>query len=304
MATRRTLASLSMMALAAYVLSCVPAFSSTAYAAPAPSADDLNQLEKDFRLASGLLYAQTDDGGFRMMCTVTAFAKKGKKYHFVTAAHCVADDDTQHERVDVAKTNWFITFDEPGNKNLVEAKVIGVGYQHRGDDFAVLEVDLAKDVPTIPLADNDPQLGEDISNFASPLGLGKQLFRGHVSMEKLDRPVIQDSINWKGATLVQMSSGPGSSGSAIVSQHQKGIVAFLVGVIGSRGSANIVTIPVGRFKKFWTEVQAGTYKWYKPDTESLAAPSGTAKVKKLWSHIHIQGIVYRIEGESEDAPAK
>ncbi|HTK04766.1 MAG TPA: trypsin-like peptidase domain-containing protein [Candidatus Eisenbacteria bacterium] len=280
----------------------MPALSSTAHAAPPPAPDELNQLEKDFRLASGLLYAQTDDGGFRMMCTVTAFEKKDKKYHFVTAAHCVSDDDTQHERVDVAKTNWFITFDEPGNKSLIEAKVIGVGYQHRGDDFAVLEVDLAKDVPTMPLAANDPQLGENISNFASPLGLGKQLFRGHVSMEKLDRPVIEDSINWKGATLVQMSSGPGSSGSAIVSQHQKGIVAFLVGVIGARGSQNIVTIPVGRFKKFWTEVQAGTYKWYKTDTESLAASaSGTAKVKKLWSHIHTQGIVYHIEGDEPAA---
>jgi len=294
----RTCASLSSMALAVCALSCVPAFSSTAYAAPAPSADELNQLEKDFRLASGLLYAQTDDGGFRMMCTVTAFEKKDKKYHFVTAAHCVSDDDTQHERVDVAKTNWFITFDEPGNKSLIEAKVIGVGYQHRGDDFAVLEVDLAKDVPTIPLAANDPQLGENVSNFASPLGLGKQLFRGHVSMEKLDRPVIQDSINWKGATLVQMSSGPGSSGSAIVSQHQKGIVAFLVGTIGARGSQNIVTIPVGRFKAFWKGVQDGTYKWYKPDTESMAAAaSGTAKVKSLWNHIHVQGINYRIEGD-------
>jgi S1-C subfamily serine protease len=282
---------------AAFALSCAPAFSSAAYAAPAPTPDELNQLEKDFRLASGLLYAQTDDGGFRMMCTVTAFEKKGNKYHFVTAAHCVSDDDTQHERADVAKTNWFITFDEPGNKNLVEAKVVGVGYQHRGDDFAVLEVELARDVPTIPLAANDPQLGENVSNFASPLGLGKQLFRGHVSMEKLDRPVIEDSINWKGATLLQMSSGPGSSGSAIVSHHQKGIVAFLVGTIGARGSQNIVTIPVGRFRSFWAGVQAGTYKWYKPDTDTLAASaSGTAKVKKLWTNIHVQGINYRIEG--------
>ncbi len=297
MRTPRRFASFCPLGLAVLALSCAPAFSSTAYAAPAPSTDELNQLEKDFRLASGLLYAQTDDGGFRMMCTVTAFEKTGKKYHFVTAAHCVADDDTQHERVDVAKTNWFITFDEPGNKNLVEAKVIGVGYQHRGDDFAVLEVDLAKDVPTIPLAAKDPQLGENVSNFASPLGLGKQLFRGHVSMEKLDRPVIEDSINWKGATLVQMSSGPGSSGSAIVSQHQTGIVAFLVGVIGARGSQNIVTIPVGRFKTFWAQAQAGTYKWYKPDTESMAAASGTAKVKKLWNRIHTPGIVYRIEGD-------
>jgi hypothetical protein len=285
----------------------------TARAEPpsAPAADgahaSINDLEKRFRSATALLYAQTEDGGFKMMCTATAFEKKGKMTRFVTAAHCVASDDTQHDRVEVEKTNWFITFDEPHNKNMMEAHVVAAGYQHRGDDFAVVEVELAKDVPLMPLAADDPTLGENISNFASPLGLGKQLFRGHVSMESLDRPVISGDINWKGATLLQMSSGPGSSGSSIVSQNQKGIVAFLVGNITFRGSPNIVAIPVSKFKKFWTEAQAGKYKWYKADGDDSSA-SADAKsgkgVKKLWNRIHVDGITYKLDGDEDAADKK
>jgi len=301
MAMKRTFASLSSMAIATVALACSPLYPSVARAESA-SGSSTSDLEKSFRSATALLYAQTEDGGFKMMCTATAFEKKGKMTRFVTAAHCLAEDDTTHERVEVEKTNWFITFDEPHNKNLMEAKVVAVGYQHRGDDFAVVEVELPKDVPLIPLAANDPQLGENVSNFASPLGLGKQLFRGHVSMEALDRPVIADSINWKGATLLQMSSGPGSSGSSIVSLHQKGIVAFLVGTIQFRGSPNIVAIPVSKFRSFWTDAQAGKYRWYKPESEGNggAGPRGKG-VKRLWDRIHVQGIAYHLEGDEPSA---
>lgn len=309
MATTRPFASLSFLAMAVLALACSPPLMNVAHAAPAPAASEapaINDLEKNFRSATALLYAQTEDGGFKMMCTATAFEKKGKMTRFVTAAHCLAEDDTAHERVEVEKTNWFITFDEPHNKNLMEAKVVAVGYQHRGDDFAVVEVELPKDVPLIPLASHDPVLGENVSNFASPLGLGKQLFRGHVSMEALDRPVIADSINWKGATLLQMSSGPGSSGSSIVSLQQKGIVAFLVGTIQFRGSPNIVAIPVSKFRAFWTDVQAGKYKWYKPEgtdgASTGSSPHGKG-VKRLWDRIHVHGISYRLDGD-ESAEGK
>lgn len=289
---------LPMLVLAIFsALGCAGPLAKNARAETAAARTSMNQLEKDYRQATALLYAQTEDGSLRMLCTATAFERTGKVYRFVTAAHCVADDDTAHDRVDVAPTNWFITFDDPDNKNFVSAKVLRAGYQHRGDDFAVLEVTLDKDVPTMPLAADDPSLGEDVCNFASPLGLGKQLFRGHVSMERLDRPLIQGDINWRGATLLQMSSGPGSSGSAIVSANQKGVIAFLVGVIGSRGSPNIVSIPVSKFKKFNQDVADGKYKWYKPESDGSKGDKG--KVQKLWERIHKTGIVYQMP---EDGP--
>jgi hypothetical protein len=315
MKTKRSFASLAAMAMAVGALSCSAistahacpptgtcssACQSAAAAAPEP-ASDLVQLERKHYGATVLLYAQTAEGGYRMMCTATAFEKVGRRYHFATAAHCVSEDNTDHDRVDVAKTSWFITFDEPGNKNMIEAKIVGVGYQHRGDDFAVLEAELTKDCPTMPLAGNDPTFGEEVVNIASPHALGKQLFLGHVSRETLDRPIVEESINWRGATLLQISGGPGSSGSSAVSQQQGGIIAFIVGTIGGHGSPNIVSIPVSRFKKFWSEVKAGTYRWYKPDDGSLSASSDKerGRVERLWHRIHVTGINYRFETETE-----
>jgi len=272
---------------------CVLAGGAARAGEPASGTD---RLEKDFVSATALLYGQTEDGSLRMLCTATAFERDKNVFHFVTAAHCVGTDDTVHDRVQVEPTSWFITFDEPEKKNFFPAKLLGAGYQHRGDDFAVLEVKLENPVPVIGVADKDPSLGEDVSNIASPLGLGKQLFRGHISMEKLDRPVVEGDINWKGATLLQMSSGPGSSGSAIVSRSQKSIVAFLVGVIGGRGSPNIVAIPVSKFKKFWGEAKDGKYKWYKAEDvkDGIACGEKGHGVSRLWKRIHVDGIVFNV----------
>ena len=275
--------------------------------APAASSEarTTNTLEERFRGATALLYGMTEDGSYRMLCTATAFEREGNTYRFVTAAHCLAEDDTNHERVEVEKTSYFITFDERRRKSLQQVEVVGVGYQHRGGDFAVVQVELEDEIPVIPLADHDPRLGEEVSNFASPLGLGKQLFRGHVSMEFLDRPVVSGSINWRGATLVQMSSGPGSSGSALVSTSQNGIVAFLVGSIGlrGRGSPNIVTIPVSKFKSFWNDVKAGNYRWYRAESSESGGSSSAERnmVERIWRTIHREGGRSFVIG-GEDAP--
>lgn len=261
-----------------------PKEAGTCEKAPAPpdgeelqSDPAMRELEKDFRKATALLYVQDERGTMFMMCTATAFEKKDDVYKFVSASHCLAQDDTTHDRVEVSQAEWFITFDDLDQKKFYPAKILAAGYQHNGDDFAVVEVKLDITVPTMSLAAADPSLGEDITNIASPGGLGKQLFRGHVSMEKLGRPLIEGDINWKGATLLQTISGPGSSGSAVVSIQQKGIVAFIVG--RTSGSPSVVAIPVSKFKKFWADVQAGSYKWYKlgagasgnkgPSTQSL-----------------------------------
>lgn len=249
----------------------------------------MGQLERDFRSATALLYGQTDRGSYIMLCTATAYEKKGDVYHFVTAAHCVAEDDTEHKRVEVAPSRWFLSFeDDPDNTMFVGAKLLHAGYQHRGDDFAVLEAKISHPVPVIPLAKDDPSLAEEFSNFASPGGLGKQLFRGHVSMEKLDRPLIQGEINWKGAVLLQAQAAGGSSGSAIVSMRQNGIIAFLVGMIGGNGTPNVVAIQVSKFKKFNEMNADGKYKWYKPDSDasSIDSDADTKSLERIWQRIY------------------
>ncbi|KPJ86004.1 hypothetical protein AMJ57_00830 [Parcubacteria bacterium SG8_24] len=247
-------------------LACCAAAGPAAAAPPKVSAptDAEARLSDRFMAATALLYAQEFNGTMRMYCTATAFERDKKVYRFATAAHCVAEDDTLHKEVELEAKTWYLTFDEDEAKRFYRAKIVAAGYQHRGDDFAVVEVTLDRWVPIIPLAKSDPHTGEDVINIASPGGLGKQLFRGHVSKAKLSRPVVARSINWKNATLLQMNAGGGSSGSAIVSTGQRGIVAFLVGSIGGGDSLNTVAIPIGKFKSFWERSRTGKYKWFDP----------------------------------------
>ena len=219
-------------------------------------------LVKNTYKSVALLYAQTEDGGQRMHCTATAFEKVADGYLFATASHCVANDDTQHERVNVDKAPLYITFDEQGEKKFKRATLLAAGYQHRGDDFAILHVKTDEVWAITPLGDEaKEEAGAEIINIASPQGLGRQVFHGWITMLKIDRPIRQSDINWTNAMLLQVESGPGSSGSAIVSVNQGAIIGFLVG----HYEQNIFAVPVSQFKAFRTAVAAGTYKWYVPE---------------------------------------
>ncbi len=248
------------------------------------AADSMTPLQKKLNAAVVILAGQTEDGGLKMLCTATAFERKGDIYRFITAAHCVADDDTDHKRVSVAQTNWYVTFDEAGLKEFHPAKILYVGYQSRGDDFAILEAELKREIPVIPLAERDGEKGETIDNVAAPLALGKQLFDGHVSLEDLDRPVIKDTINWWHAMLLQVNVGPGSSGSAVVSRKQEAIIAVLVGNVSFRSSPNVVAIPVSKLRRFLKAVKCGKYEWFDEDgagRSTNAAPTVNQLYQKV-----------------------
>jgi hypothetical protein len=218
--------------------------------------------------ATALLYSQTEDGGMKMRCTTTAYAHDKDTYHFVSAAHCVGMDDTDHERVQVDRVPFFITFDTNGERKFYSAKLVAAGYQHRGDDFSIFTVESKDSWPTVPLGDErDESLGAEIINVASPLGLGKQAFHGYISSPFLDRPVTDGDINWAGTMLLQLNVGPGSSGSAIISVKQAAIIGFLVGTVSENDTPNVVAMPVSRMKKFMSDIAAKQYKWYQPDAQ-------------------------------------
>jgi hypothetical protein len=224
--------------------------------------------------ATALLYQMNEKGNFEMLCTATIFEMDAEVYRFLSAAHCVASDDETHNRVKInIGMRLYMNFDDDDTKEFLPAKIAAVGYQHRGDDFAVLEIPRARvdgpegrsvPRPVIPLAPQPAMLNEDIVNLAGPVGLGKQLFRGHVSRPKLDRPVQVGDINWLNTMLLQLHVDGGSSGSAVVSWAQRSIVAVVVGL----ADGNSVAIPIARFKKFWELSKAGKYQWYRPDAQS------------------------------------
>jgi len=254
--------------LSIVTLTAVPVF--------ADEAKDTKELGLKAKTAVALLYSQDDSGGMHMHCTATAYEKfardekvadhdvKVQGYHFVTAAHCVGNDrKSKAKSADASRIPFFLTFDEVNApKVYYPAKPILIGYQSKGDDFSAFEVQTDKEWTVIPLGDEKKAKdGEKIVNVASPLGLGKQVFEGTISSLYIDRPVISGDINWKGAMFLQISAGPGSSGSSIISVEQKAIVGFLVGTVGGN---NIVAIPVSRFKTVIQQVADGKYKYFKP----------------------------------------
>jgi S1-C subfamily serine protease len=128
-----------------------------------------------------------------------------------------------------------------------------------GDDFSIFEVTTTETFDVIPLGTDVTVIGTTVLNVASPLGLGKQYFEGYVSATRIDRPALDaGEVKWSNVLLVQIGSGPGSSGSAIVAEDQKAIVGFLVG--GFRANIGAICVPVSQFKAFEAKVDAGSYK--------------------------------------------
>ena len=272
-------------------------FAVSAYAEEIPL-PDLNPLEKNVISSVGLLYAKMQDGTMKMYCTATAFERDGDVYRFVTAAHCVAVDDVIHERVQVVPVKFSVTFDKKGEEKFYPAKLLAVGFMHNGDDFAVFEATLDRRIGTIPLAAKNPSLGENFVNYAGPLGLGLALYRGHVSMAELDRPVIADDINWVDAAMLQGDSGPGSSGSAVVSQRQKGIIGILVGGISQSSYKGIVVIPIEKFHKFWNASKAGKYKWYRPEEMLYGQSADAAAAKTVYLRAK-NGLIFHFDRDKD-----
>lgn len=240
----------------------------------ADSDADRSFVEKA-RQAVGLLYSQDDSGGMRMRCTVTAFEKVEKAYLFVTAAHCVGSDDTVKEKsASPFKTSFFITFDEKTDKRFHKAIPVFVGYQSRGEDFAVFSVETTEKWETVEIGnEKDIKDGAPYWNLASPLGLGVQTFDGIISSTFLDRPLVEGDINWSGTLVLQQAGvNGGSSGSTLISKETKKVVGFLV---GSVGGSTIIAIPVSRFIAVSKAVKEGKYRYWSAQQD--LNPDGSVK---------------------------
>lgn len=222
-----------------------------------PSPETHQQFVQRVYSAVVLLYSQDESGGMHMHCTATAYRKTKDGVRFVTATHCV----NGHTDEEQAETHFFVTADTVGqSKTFIPAKLVKAGDRNNGDDFSIFEITTTEDFPVLPLGDSDKlAAGDVVLDVASPLGLGKQYFQGYVSAPKIDRPALDAGlVKWTNVMLVQIGSGPGSSGSAVVSEEQHAIVGFLVG--GFDADIGAIVVPVSTFKAFEAKVDAGTYK--------------------------------------------
>jgi hypothetical protein len=215
--------------------------------------------------ATAMLYSQTPDGGMRMRCTTTVFEaherddKKG--YLLATAAHCVAVDDLVNSKVKISGASFFISFDEASKKIFHPVHIEAAGFQSRGDDFAVLHAYTDEEWDILELGDvSSLEPMDEVLNVSAPAGLGLQVLKGHISLVSINRPVQTWGLNWQSAMLVNLSSGPGASGSAVVSVKQKKIIGFVVGGIG--GNPTTVVLTVNRFALFVQAARIGRYAWF------------------------------------------
>ena len=222
-------------------------------------------LVEKARDATAMLYSQTTDGGMRMHCTATVFEAferdERKGYLLATAAHCVAVDDLMNSRVKISGASFFISFDEVVKKVFYPVHVEAAGFQSRGDDFAVLHAYTEEEWDIIELGDISSQEPmEEVLNISAPAGLGLQVLKGHISLVNIDRPVKARGLNWQYAMLANLGSGPGASGSAVVSIKQEKIIGFVVGNI--IGNPTTVVLPVSRFTLFIQLARLGQYMWF------------------------------------------
>lgn len=208
-----------------------------------------------------LLYTQNDSGDMHMTCTATAYRKVEGGYRFVSAAHCVQGDTDDEQK----QIKFYVTTDKLNVKSFTEVKLIEAGDKQVGDDFSIFEAQTATVFAVTPLGDDSTvKAGDSVVNIAVPLGLGKQLFVGYVSLVKVDRPELDaEDVSWTDVMLVNVGGGPGSSGSAIVSDDQKAIIAFLVGSF-NQGNIGHICVPVDKFKAFEAKVDTGKYIKTKP----------------------------------------
>ena len=229
-------------------------------------------LVEKARDATAMLYSQTTDGGMRMHCTATvfeAFERDDRKgYLLATAAHCVAVDDLVNSRVKISGASFFISFDEgissenkDGQKVFHPVHVEAAGFQSRGDDFAVLHAYTNEEWDILELGDvSSLEPMDEVLNVSAPAGLGLQVLKGYISLVSIDRPVKVRGLNWQYAMLANLGSGPGASGSAVVSIEQEKIIGFVVGNI--IGNPTTVVLPVSRFTLFIQLARLGQYAWF------------------------------------------
>lgn len=256
-----------------------------AHSANVMAQDDKAFVEKA-RASVGLLYSQDEAGGLSMRCTVTAFkqvvnntlSEVSFKYMFLSAAHCIGPDRKDKEKsATPSNIPFYITFDEVGVvKKFWPAKVLWVGYQSRGEDFAVFEVKSNENWPIIPIGDEKKiKNGAAYWNVASPLGLGIQVQEGVITNVNLDRPMVAGDINWSHTMILQqIGVNVGSSGSALVSKDTHMIVGTLVGTVGG---STAIGVPVSKFSAVEKAVEAGKYRYWTPDVNLDADGSAPEK---------------------------
>lgn len=209
-----------------------------------PKADP-NQSEADFLKnaydATFLLYRQDAGGNMSAACTATSITPSDNGYALLTAAHCISDDYI-----------YFVTKDEENPKVFYQVDAEMCGKKGSGMDFCFLHVTTNDKFAVVPIGKQPEGVGgQAVASITSPLGLGKQVFRGSIATPHVKRPILlkekdeETEGNWYDYILFQMPGvNPASSGSALLCLDQRAICGVVVGVMATPMGAEQVAQPI------------------------------------------------------------
>lgn len=220
-----------------------------------------------------ILYGQNTSGGMEMICTATAFERQGELTRFLTAAHCVTEPSSEvGVKLKVTETPLFLSKDDKDTKKYIRANVVEVGREEKGYDYAIVSAKMG--LPLTPLGDERTEASHvEVINVAAPAGLGLVSFQGQVALKYIDRPLIENEINWRESMLVTVPAEGGSSGSAIVSRDTGKIIGILVG----RWRSLVIGIPASRVKSRASDMvlypQAKKLVYEKKAADPVAGPA-------------------------------
>lgn len=146
-----------------------------------------------------LQMASIETGELRNICTTSSINEK--KDYWITAAHCVADDDPRY----------------------IEGTAVFVTEKDVDLDLAVLTAPMM-DVKAIDLAQQGPKVGDEALIAGHPFGYpGLFLTQGHVANVDAD---LDDTHRFM---ILDVAIAPGNSGSPVLDKHGDMISILQVG---------------------------------------------------------------------------
>lgn len=223
---------------------------STAIGIP-PKRTFQTKLEKQAYNATGVLFAiNPRTGNNTRLCTVWNVAKIADGYEVATASHC-ATVDLQYPQGDL---KFSVSYDDPQEgvvpTDTVPARLIAFGDQVNGEDVSLFDVQTTEKRPVLKLGDSGKiKVGESIINASVPFeGIDKGIYKGTIAGNSVvnEDPEVNGVIH-----AVIQGAGPGSSGSAVLSEKQKAVVGVLV--MGSLEQSVVLCVPVNVLKNFISE---------------------------------------------------
>jgi len=204
------------------------------------------KLEEKAYQATGVLFVQhPDTGEWARLCTIWNVAKVKDGYEAVSADHCA----TVEGEFPNADLNFAVSYSDVTGKlptDLVPAKVIAHGDWQTINDIALWDVQTKEKLPVLKLGDSDELVnGEPLINVSIPYGgIDKSLYEGHVGQTRVNSP--DPDMDGKIHAMLY-GTGPGSSGSAVLSTKQNAVIGTLVQGADNEG---VLLVPVNFIKAF------------------------------------------------------